>query len=142
MGIKLGMNAVLNYKEDGQDAGGSWVESGQTSEVTLELSKEMAEVLFRGNAGWMAKVGTIKDAPVKFKLVWNPDEPEFAVFLDSFTAGTVVGLQILDEDSGQGIQGDYEISKFSTPQEMKGVLMVDVEAELKYSATPPSWIGA
>ena len=60
MAIRLGMEAVLNYKTGGQDGAGSWVELANVRDVTLSLEAGEADVTTRANSGWRAVVATLK----------------------------------------------------------------------------------
>ena len=142
MAFKLGLSAVLNYKVDGQDAGGSWVEATNVQDVTLDLDKDTADVTTRGNDGWEALVGTLKKASLKFKAIWDPDDAAFDAFMDAFlTDGAIIGFQVLDETSGIGLQADFMITKFSRAEPLREALTVDIEAVVTYSSTAPTWIG-
>jgi hypothetical protein len=99
MAIKLGMEATLNYKVDGQDAAGSWLELTNTKDVTLSLEAGEADVTTRANAGWRAIVATLKEASVEFEMVWDTGDAGFGVIRDAYLGNAIVGFQILDGDS-------------------------------------------
>lgn len=142
MAIKLGMEATLNYKVDGQDAGGSWLELTNTKDVTLSLEAGEADVTTRANAGWRAIVATLKDASVEFEMVWDTGDAGFGVIKDAYLGNAIVGFQILDGDSGEGLQADFMITSFSRSEALEEAITVSVTAKVTYSVTPPSWIGA
>jgi len=139
--IKLGMEATLNYMVGGQDAGGSWVELANTKDVTLSLEAGEADVTTRANDGWRAIVATLKEASVEFEMVWDTADAGFSAIKDAYLANDIIGFQILDGDSGEGLQGDFMITSFSRSEALEEAIMVSVTAKITYSATPPSWIG-
>ena len=141
MAIKLGMEATLNYKVDGQDAAGSWLELTNTKDVTLSLEAGEADVTTRANAGWRAIVATLKEASVEFEMVWDTGDAGFGVIKDAYLGNAIVGFQILDGDSGEGLQADFMITSFSRSEALEEALTVSVTAKVTYSVTPPSWIG-
>jgi hypothetical protein len=142
MAIRLGMEATLNYKTGGQGGGGSWNELSNTKDVTLSLEAGEADVTTRANNGWRAIVATLKEASVEFEMVWDTGDAGFGAIKDAYLGNSVIGLQILDGDSGEGLQADFMITSFSRSEALEEAITVSVTAKVTYSATPPSWIGA
>jgi len=141
MAIKLGMDAVLKYKTGGQAGGGSWTALGNVKDVTLNLETGEADVTTRANAGWRATVGTLKEASVEFEMVWDTADAGFTAIKNAFFNNAVIGLQVLDGTSGQGLQADFSITNFSRSEALEEAITVSVTAKVTYSATAPSWIG-
>jgi len=139
--IKLGMEATLNYKVGGQDGAGSWLELTNTKDVTLSLEAGEADVTTRGNDGWRAIVATLKEASVEFEMVWDTGDAGFDAIKDAYLGNGIIGVQILDGDSGEGLQADFMITSFSRSEALEEAIMVSVTAKVTYSTTPPSWIG-
>jgi hypothetical protein len=142
MAIRLGMEATLNYKTGGQGGGGSWNELTNTKDVTLSLEAGEADVTTRANNGWRAIVATLKEASVEFEMVWDTGDAGFGAIKDAYLGNAIIGLQILDGDSGEGLQADFMITSFSRSEALEEAINVSVTAKVTYSATPPSWIGA
>jgi len=142
MAIRLGMEATLNYKTGGQGGGGSWNELSNTKDVTLSLEAGEADVTTRANNGWRAIVATLKEASVEFEMVWDTGDAGFGAIKDAYLGNSVIGLQILDGDTGEGLQADFMITSFSRSEALEEAITVSVTAKVTYSATPPSWIGA
>jgi hypothetical protein len=141
MAIKLGMEAVLKFKTGGQAGGGSWTALGNVKDVTLNLETGEADVTTRANAGWRATVGTLKEASVEFEMVWDTADAGFTAIKNAFFNNAVIGLQVLDGTSGQGLQADFSITNFSRSEALEEAITVSVTAKVTYSATAPSWIG-
>jgi len=141
MAIRLGMEATLNYKTGGQGGGGSWTELTNTKDVTLSLEAGEADVTTRANNGWRAIVATLKEASVEFEMVWDTGDAGFSAIKDAYLNNAIIGLQILDGDSGEGLQADFMITSFSRSEALEEAIMVSVTAKVTYSATAPSWIG-
>ncbi|GJQ30667.1 MAG: hypothetical protein HBSAPP03_25510 [Phycisphaerae bacterium] len=141
MAIKLGMEAVLKYKVGGQAGGGAWTALGNVKDVTLNLETGEADVTTRANAGWRATVGTLKEASVEFEMVWDTADAGFTAIKNAFFNNAVIGLQVLDGTSGQGLQADFSITNFSRSEALEEAITVSVTAKVTYSATAPSWIG-
>jgi hypothetical protein len=141
MAIKLGMEAKLLYKTGGQGGGGAWTALGNTRDVTLSLEAGEADVTTRANAGWRATVATLKEASVEFEMVWDTADAGFTAIKNAFFQNAPIGLQILDETAGQGLQADFSITNFSRNEALEEAITVSVTAKVTYSATAPSWIG-
>lgn len=141
MAIKLGMEATLNYQVGGQAGGGGWLELTNTKDVTLSLEAGEADVTTRANDGWRAIVATLKEASVEFEMVWDTGDAGFGAIKDAYLGNDIIGLQILDGDSGEGLQADFMITSFSRSEALEEAIMVSVTAKVTYSTTPPSWIG-
>ena len=141
MAIKLGMEATLNYQVGGQAGGGGWLELTNTKDVTLSLEAGEADVTTRGNDGWRAIVATLKEASVEFEMVWDTGDAGFDAIKDAYLGNDIIGFQILDGDSGEGLQADFMITSFSRSEALEEAIMVSVTAKVTYSTTPPSWIG-
>jgi predicted secreted protein len=141
MAIKLGMDAKLFYKAGGQGGAGQWTELTNVRDVTLSLETGEADVTTRGNSGWRATVGTLKEASVEFEMVWDTADAGFAAIKDAFFDNEMIGLQVLDDTGGQGLQADFSITNFSRSEALEEAITVSVTAKVTYSETPPSWIG-
>jgi hypothetical protein len=141
MAIRLGMEAKLLYKAGGQAGGGSWTVLGNARDVTLNLEAGEADVTTRANSGWRATVATLKEASVEFEMVWDTADAGFTAIKNAFFQNAPIGLQILDETAGQGLQADFSITNFSRNEALEEAITVSVTAKVTYSATAPSWIG-
>ena len=141
MAIRLGMEAKLLYKAGGQAGAGSWVVMGNTKDVTLNLEAGEADVTTRANSGWRATVATLKEASVEWEMVWDTADAGFTAVKNSFFDNEPIGLQILDETDGQGLQADFSITNFSRSEALEEAITVSVTAKVTYSATAPTWIG-
>jgi len=144
MAIRLGMEAVLNYKTGGQDGGGAWTELANVRDVTLSLEAGEADVTTRANSGWRAVVATLKEASVEFEMVWDTADAGFGAVKDAYLNNAPIGMQILDGSSsgaGEGLQADFMITSFSRSESLEEAITVSVTAKVTYSDTPPSWIG-
>ncbi len=140
MAIKLGMDARLNYKTGGQGGGGAWTELANIKDVTLSLETGEADVTTRANSGWRAIVATLKEASVEFEMVWDTADAGFTAIKNAFLTNAPIGFQVLDGDTGSGLQADFMITAFSRNEALEEALTVSVTAKVTYSTTPPSWI--
>ena len=141
MSIRLGMEAVLNFKTGGQGGAGSWNELANVRDVTLSMETGEADVTTRANSGWRATVATLKEASVEFEMVWDSTDTGFTAIKNAYINNDVIGMQVLDGPSGEGLQADFMITAFSRSESLEEAITVSVTAKVTYSDTPPSWIG-
>ncbi len=140
MAIKLGMEAKIFYKADGQGGGGAWIELANVRDVTLSLETGEADVTTRANAGWRATVATLKDASVEFEMVWDTADAGFTAIKDAYLGNDPIGFQVRDGAAGQGLQADFMITAFSRSEPLEEAITVSITAKVTYSTTPPSWL--
>ena len=140
MAIKLGMDAVLNFKTGGVGGAGSWTELANVKDVTLSLETGEADITTRANAGWRATVGTLKEASVEFEMVWDTADAGFTAIKDAFFNNAVIGLQVLDGPAGEGLEADFSITNFSRSEQLEEALTVSITAKVTYDGTAPVWI--
>ena len=143
MSVKLGMQAKI-YRNTGTWAAPTWVEIGNVKDVTLNLETGEADVTTRGNAGWRATLGTLKDASVEWEMVWEPADAEFTAIKDAFFGGTSVDLAVMDGDIAvtgtQGLRAEFSITAFSRSEPLEEAVTVNVTAKPAYSANSPTWM--
>lgn len=140
MAFKLGMEAVLNYKTGGQSGGGAWTELTNVRDVTLSLEAGEADVTTRANDGWRATAATLREASVEFEMIWDPADAGFTAIKDAYLGNDIIGLQVLDGPTGQGLQADFMITNFSRSEPLEEAITVSVTAKVTFSVTPPSWL--
>ncbi len=143
-GINLGLNAQL-YISDGGSSGytsGTLVDNCQ--DLTLKLERNTADVTTRGNNGWRAKVGVLRDATLNFKMIYDIDDTSMISIRDAFMANTSPADQLevaaLDKD-GHGLEATVSVTGFTRNEPLEGALTVDVELTPTYDPThPPQWV--
>ena len=142
MTVKRGMDAKLYYKAGGLGAPGSWSELTNVRDNTLNLEKGEADVTTRGNNGWRATIGTLKDGSVEFEMVWDPEDDGFDAIQDAYFNDSLIALAIMDGDidTGSGLQADFSITNFTRNEPLEEAMTVNVTAKPTYSANAPQWI--
>jgi len=139
MALRLGLDAKL-YRKDGA----TWDLVANVRDVTLSLETGEADVTTRGNDGWRATVGTLKDASIEFEMVWDTEDEDFSAFLSAFMSGTTVELLVMDGDRGtegnQGLEASCRIISFTRSEPLEEAITVSVTAKPTYAAIPPTWV--
>jgi hypothetical protein len=156
MGFQLGMNGVISYETGGfsPDAGnnnkpdiigGVGVAIDIAKDVTLNLEQAEADVTTRGNDGWRARVGTLKEGTVEMQIQWDTDNAAFTALITAWLNNAVIGLSVLDETyvattNGTGLVTNFVITNFTREEALEEAMMVNVTAQPTYSAVVPGWL--
>jgi len=139
----FGLDAKLYYKVGGQGESGSWVELENAKDVTTSVEKEMADFTTRKAKGWRQQRGKLKNATIDWEMVWDDEDPGFTAIKSAFFGDAIIGLQVLSgplAEGGQGLQGDFEITKFTRNEPLAEGLTVSVSAVPAYADPPPAWV--
>jgi hypothetical protein len=143
MAIRLGLDAKL-YRNTASGGAPTWDLVGNVRDVTLNLETGEADVTTRGNNGWRATVGTLKDASIEFEMVWDTGDADFTAFKDAFFNGTSIELAVMDGDiatsGAQGLRAVCRIINFTRSEALEEAITVSVTAKPTYSTSPPSWL--
>ena len=144
MSAKGGREAVLYYKVGGLDGAGAWTELSIVRDCGLDLQKGDADVTVRGNAGFKQYVGTLKDVPLEFEVVYDADDPGYQALQDSYIDDLIIGLAILDGPwaSANGLLADFIVTAMKRNEPLDGAITSNVTAKLAYSSNVPQWMDA
>ena len=143
MAVKLGMNAKLYLCAAGIGGTPTWTELTNAKSVTLNLQKGEADVTTRGNNGWKAVVGTLKEGSIEFEMVWDTEDEGFAAIKDAYFDDTAIGMAVMDGDitagGSQGLWADCSVIDFSRDESLEEAITVKVTVKPTYSANAPEW---
>jgi len=123
MAIRLGMEAKIYHGAAGSTATS---ELTNVKDVTLNLETGEADVTTRGNQGWRATVGTLKEGSVEFEMVWDSDDTGFTAIKNAYFNNTPIALAILDHENGEGLDADFSITNFSRNEPLEEAVTVSV----------------
>jgi len=137
MAIRLGMEAKIYHGAAGSTATS---ELTNVKDVTLNLETGEADVTTRGNQGWRATVGTLKEGSVEFEMVWDSDDSGFTAIKNAYFNNTPIALAILDHENGEGLDADFSITNFSRNEPLEEAITVSVTAKPTYSTRAPAWV--
>lgn len=131
MAVLIGLEAKAYYKVGGFGGGGSWVELTNCKDLTSNAEKGEADTTTRANLGWRSTRGTLKTFSVDFQMLDDDADAAFVAFRDVFlSANDLIGMRVLDEASGEGIEGDFSVTKFSRNEPLEEAISYDVTAKL------------
>lgn len=139
----LGLECKI-FRNTGTYEAPTWVEMTNVKDVTLNMSKGQADVTTRGNAGWRAKRGTLKEAPLEFSMVHSKSDAGFAAIQSAFLNNTAIELAVMtgamNDPEAEGFRATFEVFSFSSNQSLEEAVMYDVSMEPTYTANAPEWI--
>jgi hypothetical protein len=139
MAIKLGMNCKAYYGVAGATATNLMP---NVTDVTLNLEKGEADVTTRGNSGWRATVGTLKEGSAEFEMIWDTAEAGFAAIKDAYFNDTAIALAFLDGVSGEGLDADFTVTNFTRTEPLEEAVKASVTVKPTYSTRAPEWVEA
>lgn len=139
----LSQNAKA-YRNTGTYASPTWSEITLIKDLTLNLSKDKADVTTRSSGGWKEFVDGLKDGSVEFSHLWDTADAHFTAMRTAFTANTSIEVLVLDGGSAvvgsQGLRATMMVESFTRNETLGEALMVDVTlAPVKNSNAAPAW---
>lgn len=154
--FKLGYTGVLYYATTNIDreiggtgtvdaANAVWNEIDNVTDVDDAFSSEKVDTTTRSEAkkGWASKINTTKNGTIKFQMRWKPSDAAFIKMRKAWITGGEISLLDMDGPIGnaihagnQGFVGNFTL-EFTRKMPVKGIMMVDVTAEL---SSFPEWV--
>lgn len=164
MGAKLGLDAKVYYLSNGT-AGvvgtrTSWgnttngitgaaapnnlLEITSARNVTPTISKGQADVSTRGNNGWKATLGTLKDATVEVECVYDLADPAQQLLISSFMTNANVPIAALDGDKAtvgvMGLWADMQVVDLNKGEPLEEGQTVSYTLKPGLSSVAPQWV--
>jgi hypothetical protein len=136
----LGWQGLMQFKVGGVASGEEWTDLTNVRDVTFTNEATEADATTRAQAGFKALVPSLQTAGVEFEMVWNPEDTGFSAIQDAYQNREAIGLRVLDQAGGQGIEADFAIFNFTRDENLDDTMKVKVSAKLTYSSTPPAWV--
>jgi len=147
----LGHEAKLYRQTTGTRA--TWPASGSApdlseitnvKDLTLNFEKGEADLTTRGNNGWVATAGTLKNASVDFDMVWDNDDAAFNAIQEAYFNNTSIAFAVFSGASDvvgvKGLWADCEVMNFSVNEPLTDALTVSVTLKPAYSSVAPEWV--
>ena len=116
----------------------------EVTSVNLTLDKTQVDITSRSSGGWKQYRGGLKDVGVELSIFHDNTDEDYLAFRDSFINGTPLAIFVAD-DSGCGIDGDFEVFSFSEPQETDDGVKVSITLKPTRQGVEgriPAWIDA
>ena len=133
---RVGLDGKFYYGAAGSQAS---TEADNVDDVTLNMSKRVAEALRRGKK-WVAIKPTAGEASIDFK-VFDIEGDAFLTALESaFFNDTKVALYPKSATSGKGLDGDYYIVGFNRTEDNEDFISYAVTARPTDEQRDPTWV--
>ena len=140
---KLGMEGKLYYNAASYDTP-DWREILNAKDVNLNLEKGEADVTSRGNAGWRATVGTLKEGSIEFEMVWDTEDEGFAALQAAWFGDTPIEMAVMDGDiaasGSQGLRATMSVISFSRSEPLEEAMGASLVVKPTYAEHPPEWL--
>ena len=150
MAIRVGLEAKL-YRNTGVlgAATPTMVAVNNCRDLTLGLEKNEADVTTRGNNGWRALIGVLKEATIEFSMIADGEDPDYVEFRDTFLAAsapeTQVDVVVYSADKAlpdaEGLRAVCIVLNFTRNEPLEEALTVDVTLRPTYfPSLAPGWV--
>ncbi len=136
MAKKIGLDAVLYRSATVLDddtntpALATWIEMGNVRDVTLNLEKGEADVTTRGNNGWRARRGTLKDGSLDLEMIVDPEDADYQAVRNAYMNNTEIALAAMSgditEEGEEGLAANYEVFSFTRNEPLEDAMTVSV----------------
>jgi hypothetical protein len=158
MGALLGLDGNLYYLSTGTRATwgnavsgihtgaapGNLVAIDAVRDLTMNVEKGEADVSTRGNNGWKANLGTLKDASVEINTIWDKDDAGLQALLAAFLENENIALAALDGLSNtngtQGFWADFQVMSFNKGEPLEEGQTVDITVKPALTNVAPEWV--
>lgn len=147
-GAQLGLNArfYIGNTFAAATVPTTWNETNNVKDLTLNLTKDVADVTTRANNGFKAYIATLKDASVSFMSIFDDSDAQQEVMADAFFDNTQIWVRVMDKAVGltgttsQGLRAYCEVTSFTRNEQLTEGLTLDIELKPAFNLTnPPIW---
>ena len=134
----IGLECKLYHGTVGATAA---TEATNVKDVKLSTEKGSADVTTRAASGWRVKKGTLKDASLEFEVQYIKSDAFFSALKTAFLGSAGIAL-LVGDDTGEGLDADWDITNFSIDQSLEeGVWVSCTAVPTMIGASPrvPTW---
>jgi hypothetical protein len=143
MSHKLGMEGKL-FRNAGTYGTPDWKEMKNVKDLTLTLEKGEADLTTRGNAGWKATVGTLKEGSIEFEMVWDTEDEGFTALQNAWFGDTPVEMAVMDgpitASGSQGLRATMSVISFSRKEPLEEAMTASISIKPTYAEHAPEWM--
>lgn len=140
---QIGSDCKL-YHNTGTYATPTWDEVPIVRDLELNLEKGQADITTRAGAGWIQRIGTLKDGSIEFGIVWESGDADFEAFRDAFLDNTLIDVAAMDgaiaTSGNQGLRAEMECLSFSRSEPVAGAVEASVNVSPGFSTNAPEWL--
>ena len=132
---RVGLDGKFYYGSSGSQAS---TEADNVFNVNMGMTRRTAEAVRRGKT-WVAKKPTIAEATVEFEMYDIDSDAFLTAIKDAFMNSTRIALYPTDASSGEGLDADFYITKFSRSEANEEFMTYSVTAEPTDEERDPAW---
>lgn len=140
MAYKLGKDAVIYYGSAGSTAATPLVE---VSDVTYDDDTAEIDCTTRASGGFKSTETGFSDITVTFTIKVKESDTGLAAILTAKRNKTAIALLVLDAPSGsggEGVDGDFKITKMSRKEGLEDPVMYDCTAKVNTGTRLPVYV--
>jgi len=141
MGYKIGLDGVLKRGTTATAGTQATVTVTNCTDVTLDLGTAVADTTSRASTNWASEVVVLMNGTLTFKMLNNTGDSDGAIaaIKDAFFDKDPIPLWPRDSATGEGLDGDWNITKFARDESMLQVQAFDVTATPNNEEREPVW---
>lgn len=143
MTFKTGADCKL-YFNNGSWESPDWEEVVNAADVRIPDEYDEDDMTRRGSNGIEESIVTIRKVAVEGDLIYDPDDPIYALLFAAYQAKTPVEVAAMDGDiTTSGSNGPHfvgQIFKFERPQELRKGLRIPFLIKPTPAANPFEWL--
>lgn len=138
----MGANGKL-YRNTGSYGSPTWNLISNVRDIEPNWEFGDADVSSRAGGGFRWHEPTLVDIAFSATMLYDPADDDYVAFLAAAQARTAIDIFVLDQAQAtagsQGPRGIFKIFKFGRKEGLDGMMEVNIDFKLAYSANPPTW---
>lgn len=147
--MKLGFQGKLLVGAPGADGAepATYTELKNCKDVTINLSRDRADVTTRAAAGFKVEVATLAGLSVEFESIWDAEDTGLTAIRTAYFDNSVIWVQALDAENGDGVKFPASVADFSLSQPLADAQTVKITLVPTYHTASgdykaPEWVSA
>ncbi len=149
MALKLGFAGKLyvgNPATDGAEPT-TYSELKNVKDVSINLSRDRADVTTRAAEGYKVEVATLASLSVEFESIWDSEDTALGIVKSAYFNNSVVWVKALDSENGSGVKFPASVADFTLNQPLGEAQTVRITVVPTYHTVAgdyaaPSWVDA
>lgn len=113
-------------------------------DIAIPMEDGETDVTTRGNAGYKATMGSLRDAEVEITMIYDAADTDYQALRKAYLTRAVIGLALLEGDKAtagnEGFWADFAVLKMRKGEELEGAQTVVFTVKPGWSAVPPEWV--
>jgi hypothetical protein len=123
---------------------GDLTEMTRVKDITVNASKEKADVSKRGGGGWKQNRGTLKDLEVTISMPYDPTDTDYQSFMGSYLGNSTIPVAILSGDgtlaNEEGVWADFEVMGVEKGEQLAEGQLITFTLAIGDSDVAPEWV--